>query len=90
MTLPDDKQLNVKVADNSEFKVALDGDTRAYTVTNVTDGGTLVDNVNPVLTVVNGVADSSVELQFNKPESTTYSGTYTGTVTFTVSVDNKS
>ena len=90
VTLPDDKQLNVKVADNSEFKVALDGDTRAYTVTNVTDGGTLVDNVNPVLTVVNGVADSSVELQFNKPESTTYSGTYTGTVTFTVSVDNKS
>ena len=89
--LPDDKQLNVKVADNSPFEVTLDGDTRTYTVTNVTDGGTEVKpGGNPVLTVVNGVAESSVELQFNKPESTTYSGTYTGTVTFTVSVDNKS
>ena len=90
VTLPDDKRLNVKVADDSKFEVTLDGDTREYTVTNVTNGKTPVDRVNPVLTVVNGVAESFVELQFNKPESTTYSGTYTGTVTFTVSVDNKS
>ena len=90
VTLPDDKRLNVKVADDSKFEVMLDGDTREYTVTNVTDGETPVDRVNPVLTAVNGVAESSVELQFNKPESTTYSGTYTGTVTFTVSVDEKS
>ena len=90
VTLPDDKRLNVKVADDSKFEVMLDGDTREYTVTNVTDGETPVDRVNPVLTAVNGVAESSVELQFNKPESTTYSGTYTGTITFTVSVDDKS
>ena len=91
VVLPDDKQLNVKVADGSPFEVTLDGDTRAYTVTNVTDGGTEVKpGGNPVLTVVNGVAESSVKLQFNKPESTTYSGTYTGTVNFTVSVDDKS
>ncbi len=92
VTLPDGKELNVKVATESgRFEVALDGDAREYTVTNVTDGGTEVKpGGNPVLTVVNGVAESSVKLQFNKPETTTYSGTYTGTVTFTVSVDNKS
>ena len=41
VTLPDDKQLNVKVAEGSEFKVALDGnpalDTCEYTVTDVTN-----------------------------------------------------
>lgn len=42
------------------------------------------------MTAVSGESEKTVELQFNKPESTTYSGTYTGTVTFTVSVDNKS
>lgn len=95
VTLPDDKQLNVKVAKDSEFKVALDGDpdldTCEYTVTNVTDGGTEVKpGDNPVLTAVNGVTESSVELQFNKPETTTYSGEYKGTVKFTVSVDDNS
>lgn len=44
----------------------------------------------PVLAAVSGESEKTVELQFNKPESTTYSGTYSGTVTFTVSVDNKS
>lgn len=89
VTLPDNKQLNVKVATESgRFEVALDGDTREYTVTNVTDGGTEVKpGGNPVLTVVNGVAESSVKLQFNKPETTTYSGEYKGTVKFTVSVE---
>lgn len=89
VTLPDGKELNVKVATESgRFEVALDGDTREYTVTNVTDGGTEVKpGGNPVLTVVNGVAESSVELQFNKPETTTYSGEYKGTVKFTVSVE---
>lgn len=91
VTLPDGKELNVKVATESgRFEVALDGDTREYTVTNVTDGGTEVKpGGNPVLTVVNGVAESSVKLQFNKPETTTYSGEYKGTVKFTVSVDDK-
>lgn len=89
VTLPDGKELNVKVATESgRFEVALDGDTREYTVTNVTDGGTEVKpGGNPVLTVVNGVAESSVKLQFNKPETTTYSGEYKGTVKFTVSVE---
>lgn len=88
--LPNEKQLNVKVATDSPFEVTLDGDTREYTVTNVTDGGTEVKpGGNPVLTVVNGVAESSVKLQFNKPETTTYSGEYKGTVKFTVSVDDK-
>lgn len=91
VTLPDGKELNVKVATESgRFEVELDGDTREYTVTNVTDGGTEVTpGGNPVLTVVNGVAESSVKLQFNKPETTTYSGEYKGKVTFTVSVDDK-
>ena len=91
VTLPDGKELNVKVATESgRFEVALDGDTREYTVTNVTDGGTEVKpGGNPVLTAVKGESEKTVELQFNKPETTTYSGEYKGTVKFTVSVDDK-
>lgn len=94
--LPNGKTLNVKVAEGSEFKVALDGnpalDTCEYTVTDVTNKTATkeVPPLVPVLTAVSGESEKNVELQFNKPESTTYSGTYTGTVTFTVSVDNKS
>ena len=86
VTLPDNKQLNVKVADNSPFKVALGDDTREYTVT---IGETPVNPGNTVLTAEGNVAEKTVALQFNKPATTTYSGTYTGTVTFTVSVDDK-
>ena len=90
VTLPDGKQLNVKVAEGSAFTVSLsDGtnvvDTQTYTVTNsetpVTPGST-------VLTAENGSAKTSTTLNFIAPE-TTYSGTYQGTVTFTVSVDDK-
>jgi len=38
---------------------------------------------------VKGESEKTVELQFNKPETTTYSGEYKGTVKFTVSVDDK-
>ena len=94
VTLPDDKQLNVKVAEGSEFKVAQVDDNDAvvdkcaYTVTK---GETKIP-VNPsdtVLTAVKGESEKTVELQFNKPETTTYSGEYKGTVKFTVSVDDK-
>jgi len=84
------------VAEGSEFKVALDGnpalDTCEYTVTDVTNKTATkeVTPLVPVLAAVSGESEKTVELQFNKPESTTYSGTYSGTVTFTVSVDNKS
>lgn len=93
--LPDDKQLNVKVAEGSEFKVAQVDDNDAvvdkcaYTVTK----GETKTPVNPsdtVLTAVKGESEKTVELQFNKPETTTYSGEYKGTVKFTVSVDDKS
>ena len=93
--LPNNKTLNVKVAEGSEFKVALVDDNDAvvdkcaYTVTK----GETKTPVNPsdtVLTAVNGESEKTVELQFNKPETTTYSGEYKGTVKFTVSVDNKS
>lgn len=94
VTLPDDKQLNVKVAEGSEFKVAQVDDNDAvvdkcaYTVTK----GETKTPVNPsdtVLTAVKGESEKTVELQFNKPETTTYSGEYKGKVTFTVSVDDK-
>lgn len=95
VTLPDDKQLNVKVAEGSEFKVALDGnpalDTCEYTVTDVTNK-TATKEVTPLVPVLNAVigeSEKTVELQFNKPETTTYSGKYEGTVKFTVSVDDK-
>ena len=94
VTLPDGKELNVKVATDSPFEVTLDGDTREYTVTNKGENpdnpnGTLVDHSNnTVLTAVNGNS-KTVYLQFNKPETTTYSGEYKGTVKFTVSVDDK-
>ena len=86
VVLPDGKQLNVKVADDSEFKVTLDGDTREYTVKN---GDTPVTRGSTVLNVKESTESASTSLTFNAPSSTTYSGTYTGTVTFTVSVDNK-
>lgn len=89
VTLPDGKALNVKVADSSEFKVALNGDTCEYTVTK----GEAKTTVNPndtVLTADNDNPNNSVTLQFNVPTTTTtYSGTYTGTVSFNVSVDDK-
>ena len=93
--LPNGKELNVKVAEGSEFKVAQVDDNDAvvdkcaYTVTK----GETKTPVNPsdtVLTAVNGESEKTVELQFNKPETTTYSGEYKGKVTFTVSVDDKS
>ena len=93
--LPNGKTLNVKVAEGSEFKVAQVDDNDAvvdkcaYTVTK---GETKIP-VNPsdtVLTAVKGESEKTVELQFNKPETTTYSGEYKGTVKFTVSVDDKS
>ena len=93
--LPNGKTLNVKVAEGSEFKVAQVDDNDAvvdkcaYTVTK----GETKTPVNPsdtVLTAVKGESEKTVELQFNKPETTTYSGEYKGTVKFTVSVDDKS
>lgn len=92
--LSNGKTLNVKVAEGSEFKVAQVDDNDAvvdkcaYTVTK----GETKTPVNPsdtVLTAVNGESEKTVELQFNKPETTTYSGEYKGTVKFTVSVDDK-
>lgn len=92
--LPNGKELNVKVAEGSEFKVAQVDDNDAvvdkcaYTVTK----GETKTPVNPsdtVLTAVKGESEKTVELQFNKPETTTYSGEYKGTVKFTVSVDDK-
>ncbi|WP_455488856.1 hypothetical protein [Gemmiger sp.] len=93
VTLPDDKRLNVKVADDSKFEVMLDGDTRTYTVTNKDEdpdnpNGTPVTPGDTVLTAENG-NNKTAYLQFNKPETTTYSGEYKGTVKFTVSVDDK-
>ena len=90
VVLPDGKQLNVKVADDSKFKVTLDGtgeDEQAYTVTN---GESTVNPGDTVLSVADSVESESTNLTFSAPQSTTYSGTYTGTVTFTVSVDEKS
>ena len=92
--LPNGKELNVKVAEGSEFKVAQVDDNDAvvdkcaYTVTK----GETKTPVNPsdaVLTAVKGESEKNVELQFDKPETTTYSGEYKGTVKFTVSVDDK-
>ena len=91
--LPNGKTLNVKVAEGSKFEVAQVDDNDAvvdkcaYTVTK----GETKTPVNPsdtVLTAVNGESEKTVELQFNKPETTTYSGEYIGTVKFTVSVDD--
>ena len=97
VTLPDDKQLNVKVADNSKFEVALvvNGkpvDPHEYKVTDVTNNNATkeVTPGNTVLTVESSETEKSVKLQFNTPDPTTYSGTYTGTVTYNVSVDDKS
>ena len=90
VTLPNDKQLNVKVADDSAFTVSLyDGtnvvDTQTYTVTN---GNTKVTRGSTVLSVTeNTEGETTASLKFNAPTSTKYSGEYTGTVTFTVSVD---
>ena len=90
--LPNGKTLNVKVAEGSKFEVAQVDDNDAvvdkcaYTVTK----GETKTPVNPsdtVLTAVNGESEKTVELQFNKPETTTYSGEYKGTVKFTVSVE---
>lgn len=92
--LPNGKTLNVKVAEGSKFEVAQVDDNDAvvdkcaYTVTK----GETKTPVNPsdtVLTAVKGESEKTVELQFNKPETTTYSGEYKGTVKFTVSVDDK-
>lgn len=92
VTLPNDKQLNVKVADDSAFTVSLyDGtnvvDTQTYTVTK--EDKTEVTRGSTVLTAEDGDTDKQTSLTFNTPATTTYSGEYKGTVTFTVSVDNK-
>ena len=90
--LPNGKTLNVKVAEGSEFKVAQVDDNDAvvdkcaYTVTKG-ENKTPVNPSDTVLTAVNGESEKTVELQFNKPETTTYSGEYKGTVKFTVSVE---
>ena len=89
VTLPDNKKLNVKVAEGSKFEVAqVDDnnkvvDTCAYTVTK---GETEVKPGNTVLTADKTNPNNSVELLFKAP-ATTYSGEYKGTVTFTVSVE---
>ena len=90
--LPNNKTLNVKVADDSVFTVSLyDGtnvvDTQTYTVTK--EDKTEVTRGSTVLTAENGDTDKQTSLTFNTPASTTYSGEYKGTVKFTVSVDNK-
>ena len=87
VTLPDNKQLNVKVAKDSKFEVTQGDDTRPYTVTK---GETPVNPGDPVLTVESSGTGNSVELTFTPPKTTTYSGEYKGTVTFTVSVDANS
>ena len=90
VTLPDNKQLNIKVADDSEFKVTLEGDTSESpdsATYSVNDGD--VEPGDTVLTAKKGETEKSASLTFKAPESTTYSGTYKGTVTFTVSVDDK-
>ena len=91
--LPNNKTLNVKVADDSVFTVSLyDGtnvvDTQTYTVTK--EDKTEVTRGSTVLTAENGDTDKQTSLTFNTPASTTYSGEYKGTVKFTVSVDDKS
>lgn len=64
------------MAEGSEFKVALDGnpalDTCEYTVTDVTNKTATkeVTPLVPVLAAVSGESEKTVELQFNKPEST--------------------
>ena len=87
VTLPNDKQLNVKVAKDSKFEVTQGDDTRPYTVTK---GETTVKPDDTVLTVESSGTGNSVELTFIPPKTTTYSGEYKGTVTFTVSVDDNS
>ena len=87
VTLPDGKQLNVKVDKDSKFEVKLDDDTVEYTVKN---GETDVTPGSTVLSVTeNTEGETTASLKFNAPTSTKYSGEYTGTVTFTVSVDDK-
>lgn len=93
VVLPDGKQLNVKVADDSEFKVTLEGDTSenpdsaTYSVKDAKNE--LVNSGSTVLTVSENTESISTDLTFSAPSSTNYSGKYTGTVTFTVSVDDK-
>lgn len=95
VTLPTNKQLNVKVAEGSAFTVSLyDGenvvDTQTYTVTTNGNSNTPVTPGSTVLSVTeNTEGETTASLKFNAPTSTKYSGTYTGTVTFTVSVDDK-
>ena len=94
VVLPDGKQLNVKVANDSKFEVTLDGDTSenpdsaSYSVTNANNEQVTLGST--VLTAEKDDTEKSTILTFNTPSSTKYSGTYTGTVTFTVSVDEKS
>lgn len=87
--LPDDKQLNVKVADGaagSEFKVALDGTTDVTASYKIKSGDNELTPGSTVLTAGNG-ENSGTTLTFLKPDAAPYAGSYTGTVLFTVSVD---
>ena len=90
--LPDDEQLNVKVANDtndaadSEFKVTLDGTTDVTASYKIKSGDDELTPGSTVLTAKNGNTPETT-LTFLKPDAAPYAGSYTGTVLFTVSVD---
>ena len=89
VTLPDDKQLNVKVADGaagSEFKVALKDAPDVTASYKIKSGDDELTPGSTVLTAGNG-NNSETTLSFLKPDNAPYAGSYIGTVLFTVSVD---
>ena len=90
--LPDDEQLNVKVANDTndaadrEFKVTLDGTTDVTASYKIKSGNEELTPGSTVLTAKNGNT-SETTLTFLKPDAAPYAGSYTGTVLFTVIVD---
>ena len=90
--LPDDEQLNVKVANDTddaadrEFKVTLEGTTDVTASYKIKKGDDELTPGSTVLTAGN-MGDSETTLTFLKPDAAPYAGSYTGTVLFTVSVD---
>lgn len=90
--LPDDEQLNVKVANDAddaadrEFKVTLDGTTDVTASYKIKKGDDELTPGSTVLTAKNGNTPETT-LSFLKPDAAPYAGSYTGTVLFTVSVD---
>ena len=90
--LPDDEQLNVKVANDTndaadrEFKVTLDGTTDVTASYKIKKGDDELTPGSTVLTAKNGNTPETT-LTFLKPDAAPYAGSYTGTVLFTVSVD---